>query len=520
MRRDVTALTSEHFDLAVVGSGILGACIAWDASLRGARVALIDRADFGSAASGNNLRILHGGVRHLGRLELGRARRSLREVETWLRIAPHLVSPLPVLVPAARGDGRSAWLLRLADLATGALLRPSGHQEGIGTAEFLPPDAAARRAPGAPTGSGGLLFRDALIYSPERLTLAVVKGAVQAGARAVNYVEAVSADRRGDRIEAVLFEDRRSGGEGALRADVVVNACGGEALAVQTRLTGRPPPVGPGFSYSLNLLLDRPGGETALAVGRGRLLLFVPWRGSLTVGTAHHPVGERPDREAATDAFLRRVNEAWWGNPISRDEVRVVQGGWVGAARGKDGAPRLARDIVWVEPPGQGVANLLGVATPKYTTARDVAERVVSVAAELAGRRPGRCATASMRLPEAPRGDEIELHADLRARFGDLVDPDVLEHTARSYGTAAADVLTLAHRTPRGAERVVPGEPVVRAHLVYGAASEMAVTPEDLVWRRTELGPRGFDGPDVRRLATEALGAASTGPVATRSAHD
>src|SRR5918992_3088148 len=103
MRRDLSSLFSPVFDLLVIGAGIHGACIAWDACLRGLRVALVDRSDFGAATSANSLGIVHGGLRYLTRADLPRMLESIRERSTLLRIAPGLVEPLPFLIPTYRG---------------------------------------------------------------------------------------------------------------------------------------------------------------------------------------------------------------------------------------------------------------------------------------------------------------------------------------------------------------------------------------------------------------------------------
>src|SRR5205807_5021296 len=107
MRRDVTRMAVEPHDVIVVGGGIHGACAAWEAALRGLKVALIEAGDFGHATSSNSLRTLHGGLRHLQRLDVARMRESIRERRQWLRLAPHCASPmrfvLPTTGPAVRG---------------------------------------------------------------------------------------------------------------------------------------------------------------------------------------------------------------------------------------------------------------------------------------------------------------------------------------------------------------------------------------------------------------------------------
>src|SRR5687767_14475130 len=136
MRRDIPRLAETQFDLLIVGAGIFGACAAWDASLRGLSVAVVDQDDFGAATSANSLRIVHGGLRYLARGDFRRMRESIRERSTLLRIAPGLVHPLEILVPtyghAARGRLAHAAALALNDLIS------SRRNEGLDPSSHIP----------------------------------------------------------------------------------------------------------------------------------------------------------------------------------------------------------------------------------------------------------------------------------------------------------------------------------------------------------------------------------------------
>src|SRR5204862_7516421 len=102
MIRDLDRLTASAFDVLVVGGGICGLTIAYDAAQRGLSVALIERDDFGSGTSFNHLRTIHGGLRYLQKLDFARARESVRERRTMARIAPHALRPVPLAVPISR----------------------------------------------------------------------------------------------------------------------------------------------------------------------------------------------------------------------------------------------------------------------------------------------------------------------------------------------------------------------------------------------------------------------------------
>ena len=175
MNRDLSRLAGGTHDLLVVGGGIHGACIAWDAALRGLQVALVERDDFGAATSANSLRIVHGGLRYLARGDLRRMRESIRERSALLRIAPGLVEPLPVLVPTTgpwhpqpARPGRRPPPQRpvLPRSQPRPRRRPPRAGRPPGLAGGMPPPVS--RVP-RPRRDGGALWHDARLTHPERL---------------------------------------------------------------------------------------------------------------------------------------------------------------------------------------------------------------------------------------------------------------------------------------------------------------------------------------------------------------
>ncbi|HEX6434037.1 MAG TPA: FAD-dependent oxidoreductase, partial [Gemmatimonadales bacterium] len=230
MRRDLSPFLETTYDLLVIGAGIHGACIAWDAALRGLSVAVVDRGDFGAGTSANSLRIVHGGLRYLARGDFGRMRESIRERSTLLRIAPGLVEPLPVLIPTYRHRLRGRSAMGLALLLNELV--------SLGRNRGLPPDRAI------PSGhllsreeclrvypwffrqglTGGALWYDARLRHPERLTLSFVRSAADLGAVAANYVRVDRLLVRGGNVEGASVTDLIGGAEFAIRSQAVVVA--------------------------------------------------------------------------------------------------------------------------------------------------------------------------------------------------------------------------------------------------------------------------------------------------------
>src|SRR5262245_54479531 len=212
--RDLSRLESGSYDCLVIGGGIHGLAIAYDAASRGLRVALVEAVDFGSGLTFNHQKTAHGGLRSLASGQLGRARESIRERRALARIAPWFLRPLPFLVGTYRSVVKGRFALRAAFKIDGWLgrtrnqgLEPELH---LPTARLVSRAATLRLFPGIrPDGlTGGAQWYDYQMVEADRLTLAFAAGADRAGADLANYVEAVEALRDGDRIAGMIVIDR------------------------------------------------------------------------------------------------------------------------------------------------------------------------------------------------------------------------------------------------------------------------------------------------------------------------
>ena len=251
IKRNLSSLADREFDVVVIGGGIFGACAAWDAALRGLSVALIERRDFGSGASANSFKMVHGGIRYLQHADVYRIRESSRERNALLRIAPHLVSPLPVMIPTY-GHGREGKELlsagmRLYDFVT--LDRNKGLDDPdrrIPRCRMLSRGECLSTLPGldAKGLTGGALFHDGQVHNTPRLVLAFLQSAASEGAVVANYIEATALLRAGDSVTGVRARDTLTDDTLEVRARVVLNCSGPWAerlLARAADLTVKPP---------------------------------------------------------------------------------------------------------------------------------------------------------------------------------------------------------------------------------------------------------------------------------------
>src|SRR5882672_294307 len=228
----LTASTSDVLDILVVGGGIYGLTIAYDAAQRGLSVALIERDDFGSGASFNHLRTIHGGVRYLQTLDLVRARESVRERRTMARIAPHAVRPLPFAVPIYRSLTRGKLAMRAGFLLDRIVA--AGRNRGVPPSHRLPGGRvtsrgnAVQRFPGLRRQglTGAAVMYDYVTTEADRLTFSFALAAAEHGAALANHVEAVAPLVDGKRVVGVSARDTLDGRALDISARLTVNATG------------------------------------------------------------------------------------------------------------------------------------------------------------------------------------------------------------------------------------------------------------------------------------------------------
>ena len=521
VRRDLSSLARSPFDVLVIGGGIVGACVARDAALRGLSVALMDRGDFGGGISWNSLKIVHGGLRSLQALDIVQARQFVYERRAWLRIAPHLVEPLAFIVPT-RGFGRESAMLMRAGLALNDLVS-SDRNEGVSPSRQLPGGRALSRhetralVPDLFDGyTGGALFHDAHLYSAERLVIAVLEDAVRAGATIANYVEATGPLRHGAVLSGVTATDALSGERFDVRAAAIVNAAGAGAATLADRLTGRVGSAQPMTGIALNLMLAGDSGiSTAFAIaasdaGRMRRLFVVPWRGRTLVGTAHYACARAPtsnaELEPYVERFVREVALAWPGRQIVRESVLLVHAGMQPSPHGAPGSKSHGPpEHLIVDHARDGAPQLLTAIGPKLTTSRAMAEQLLDVVCSRIGRGTKPCETATRVLVSAPADDVATVIAHALADDRAGVPEDVLTHLVRSYGAEYPSLVGAVRERPALGERIEEGSPVIAAQLERAVRSEMAMNAEDLINRRSELGSTARATPHSRAAAERVL---------------
>jgi glycerol-3-phosphate dehydrogenase len=499
----VEGIHGEAFDVVIVGGGIIGCGAARDAALRGLKVALIERADFGSGTTAASTRIVHGGLRYLEQLDIRLVRLDLRERETLLRIAPHLVTPLEFLIPFFGRQRTTALKLR----AGLALYDALSFDKSLPSRRWLsgPEARAADRVLDRPDVSGAAAYHDARVDCPERLAVENVMDAERHGARVVNYCEALTIGRGDGRRLTVRVRDHLGQQEAEITARVVLNATGAWVDPVATALTGRRAAAirtTKGIHLVCAALTTR---ALVLFSELDRRLLFAIPRAGLTwIGTTDTDFSGDPRDARATradvDYLIQSVRHVF--PSLSRADVLFTTAGVRALVRrgGTESSVSRMHKVIDGEPLGPaGVVTVLG---GKITGYRAIAEQAIDVVCRRLGARR-LCTTSERPLPGAEAA-ETPTRGGSRAGAAE----QLRRHLVALYGARAEQVLALADTSPELRAPLAAAYPDIGAQVIYGVRSEYCVRLDDFLHRRTLLG------------ATPDRGARAIAPAATLMARE
>ena len=498
------ALERDSFDLAVVGGGITGAGVALDAASRGYSVALVEKSDYAAGTSGRSSKLIHGGLRYLQNFDLGLVREALLERSLLVRLAPHLVTPLPLLVPAFEGrrpDRLMGMGLNMYDAMSWRRGRdeeeewsPARHRtiSGAEAVEMAP--ALAERDPTA-----AYLFYDCQT-DDARLVLTVLAEAERFGAVCANACEAAGLVERGGRAAGVLVRDALDGGEFELTAANVINATGVWADRLRPEeLYGEEevPRIRPSRGTHVTLAREALPVEAGVIVpaGAGRTIFALPWLGRTLAGTTDNDYDgslEHVPPASEDVAYLLDALNSFFGTSLGPADLTGAYAGVRPLISTAD--PKKSVDISRRAELYETSSGLVTITGGKLTTWRRMAKMAVDRIVERDGRE------APCRTDAIPLGEPVEAGALPDAPE---VDEDSRGHLARRYGHAARLVMRLAAAAPELGRRISPDLPDILAEATYAAGHEQARSLADVLLRRTRLGLL-----DARRLGP----AAAAGP--------
>ena len=448
---------TNQFDVIVIGAGINGAGIARDAAMRGLKVLLVDKSDIGSGTSSASTRLIHGGLRYLEHFEFGLVRESLRERETLLRIAPHLVRPLPITIPIYKQNRRGPVTIRAGMIAYDLL----SFGKSLPRHRMFSRRETLEQLPGLnPEGLlGSALYFDAQVEFAERLVLENVLAARELGAEIRTYTRVTNLVVEKGAV-SVGFEDGKQ-----VRASMVINASGpwvdyllDEAPVESPKLIGGTK----GSHIVVAPFAGAPANAIYLEAESDRRPFFIiPWNGNYLIGTTDVRFEDDPDEVRSElweiDYLIAETNRAFPDARLTRDSVLYTYSGVrpLPVTGEKDEQSITRRHFIREHP---RLSNLLSIVGGKLTTYRSLAEECVDLTFRKLGRRSPPCTTAKEVLPGA-------------VNFSFAADSRLL----RVYGSRASQVLQL-------------NDDAFTAEILFAFQHEFAKTLADCFLRRTMIG--------------------------------
>ncbi|HZE71198.1 MAG TPA: glycerol-3-phosphate dehydrogenase [Pyrinomonadaceae bacterium] len=481
----------DQFDVIVIGAGINGAGVARDAAMRGLKVLMLEQKDIGGGSSACSTRLIHGGLRYLEHGEFGLVRESLREREILLRIAPHLVRPLPILVPIYAGQKRGPLTIRAGMIAYNLL----SFDKTLPAHRLLSRARVLRLAQGLKADGlrAAVLYYDAQVEFAERLVLENVLSAVQNGATVRTYSTVRGFLAADGQVRGVSFTDQLTGEKHQAMGRLLINAAGPwiDQLLGAAGLPSVLPLIG-GTKGSHLIVSSFPGAPaTAVYVEAAqdqRPIFIIPWNENYLIGTTDIRYNDSLDRVEIDDReieyLLTETNRFIPAAQLSRESILFTYAGVrpLAYATNRDEEGITRRHFIREHSQLTGLMSLVG---GKLTTYRSLAEETVDLCFRRLGRQAPKCTTAVAVLPGAT-SDFTNSCEELKKEYR-LSEPTVAR-LLRLYGVRAVEVLKLVKEDEQLCEVFDPETGAVSAEVVFSFKEEMATTLSDCLLRRTMVG--------------------------------
>jgi glycerol-3-phosphate dehydrogenase len=507
------------YDLIIIGGGINGAGIARDAAVRGLSVLLFEKSDFGSGTSWTSTKMIHGGLRYLEHYEFYLVRESLREREILLKTAPHLVRPLPFVIPIYKDRIYGSTKVKLGMIAYDVLSfdKSLPPHRSLSPTEFLRSDPSI-----TPDGLKRVfIYYDCQVNYPERLCLGNVLSARDCGAQVVNYsrVDGIIADR-GVAI-GVRVQDGSAKDVYEVRGRVVVNAAGpwvDDVCRLQSGSARRK--IGGTKGSHIVTPKIKGGPRSALyapAKKDGRPFVIVPWRDYHLIGTTDVRFeGNLDDVHAdawEVEYLLNEANSILSGTTLTESDVLYSFAGVrpLPYTEGKREGEITRRHIIYDHESEERVRGLISIIGGKVTTYRNLAEQTVDLVFKRLSRKPAPCRTMTDFLPGGGIEDideYMKVNSQKGAEYG--LESEQVSYLISLYGTRFKDVIGLTEERSELKERICPHNPDIKAQVIYAVEHELAKKAEDVLLRRTGIGTSTCLGLDcvgeVARLMGGRLG--------------
>lgn len=502
MKRDFADITGKSFDLIVVGGGIIGASVARDASMRGLKTLILEKEDFAAGTTSRSTRLIHGGFRYLQHFEFGLVREDMREREILLHIAPHLVHPLPFLIPLTKPVDRFVMSMGtlLYDILSYDKSVPGRKHYSRETTQKMEPNMQLENLRGSD------LYYDCQIWFTERLCLENIISAVDNKAVALNHAKVVGILKDGNVVRGVKVQDTLTGKEYDVASRMVVNAAGHWMDAICGMVYGQSKKM-VRRSKGVHLLTPRLSNNALVLYAKsdGRLWFVTPWGKYSLVGTTDTDYTKDLEAVYAEKEDVHYImHEAQRVFPsLKMEDIYYSYAGLRSlpdSGDEKPGSVSRAHKTIDHEKT-DNIKGIISVLGGKITGGRGIADEITDLVCKKLVVE-AECKTAVTPLPGAPMvtKDELQKYA------GDAgMDFDTVSYLASLYGSRLPAVLAIAEKGSRGKQTLCTHSKEITAQIWYAVAEESAITLSDFMFRRSSLGLMECQGSDAADVVAKEM---------------
>ena len=522
MKRFIENYKGNKFDIIVVGGGITGAAVAYAASSRGMKVAVLEKSDFGGATSAATSKLIHGGLRYLANMEFGLVRESLTERRILGNIAPNFVYPIPFMIPSYRKYKGGMWMIMagmfLYDMLSFDKNRTWDKSKGLPNHKTYRRNKTLKLEPNVKKDklTGSTIFYDYQSIFPERLTLAFMKSAIDYGAKVSNYSKVTKFLYENDKIKGVLAKDLINDKEVEVNAPLVIN-CGGTwadeilNIASENKTTNHKVKR----SEGIHIITKKINNDhvVSLVKDNGTHFMIMPWRNHTIIGTTDKEYfGSPDDYKVSKESIMEvvdEVNKYYGADKLKYEDIQFAYGGLRPLVDDQtEGSYESSRKYEVYDNAKDGINGLITVEGGKYTTSRNLASSVMDLVQKKLGLDLKDSITYNNYLSGCEIKNMKQFMIKLHNKYGSNFEKNTIEYIGRNYGTESKVVFDIALANKNMAE-VLNADGELLAEVKYAIEYEMAKTLKDIFFRRTGLGTLGNPGNEliekISKLASEML---------------
>jgi len=520
-KRNLEQLSTQTFDVVIVGGGISGAWLALHCAQSGLSTALVEKGDFAAQTSSASSKLLHSGIRYLQQMQFGKVRESALERAHYLYAAPHMSLPIPFAVPTYKNFQRSKLFLGCGMVAYHALcLGENGIIES--TEQQLPRTTAIGASKlnkicdlSMEDHTGAVVFYERQMINSERMVLAILQTASEHGAQIVNYVVAKQLLRKGDQVQGIVAKDLQTNTELKIQAKLVINAAGPWIDSINSGIKKLQKPSINGFAIGSHII-TRQLSDHAIAfttkhqsdakIDRGgRHVFVIPWRGYSLIGTSYD------ECEAANPNLSLKSSHVQQLLEVINDSIpnaHLTAGDLISGYSGL--YPLRTENIDSAVYQGSGeyqiidhestdeIKGLITALGAKFTTGRKLSALTMKfvqkkIAADIN--------ISKTKLHSSQYQSLADYSQQQVARYADLLPSKTVHHLISHYGSEIESLMARVSDQPKLLQPICNHLPDIMGQVVWAIEQEQAINLEDVLFRRTSIGFLGLDDAAIKRTA-------------------